>query len=65
MDIGLHGVILAIVTTDANKICGGTCPIFAAHGDEEKEELGFKLARVLGGTVHDLGNGVYIICRHH
>ncbi|MDR1616610.1 MAG: hypothetical protein LBR98_06325 [Syntrophomonadaceae bacterium] len=66
MDIGLYGIILAIVTTaEADRIYGGACPIFTAYEDKEKNELSFKLARILGGAVHDLGNGVHIICRHH
>lgn len=64
MDTGLKGVILAMITVDPAKIQGGSCPIFLAGDRTEQEKLSLLLARILGGTVHDLENGVLIISRH-
>lgn len=64
MDTNLKGFILALITMDMRKVQSGGCPIFLAADQEEMEKLGLLLARVLGGVVHDLENGVYFICRH-
>jgi len=64
MDTGIVGLILAIVTTKPELVGGGGCPIFLAANQKEQERLSLYLARILGGVVHDLENGVYFICRH-
>lgn len=64
MNTGLNEYILAIVTCEVDKVKGGGCPIFMATDQEELEKLSLLLARVLGGIVHDLENGVYFVCKH-
>lgn len=64
MDTGIREFILAIVTSDMDKVQGGGCPVFQADDQEQMEKLSLLLARILGGIVHDLENGVYFICRH-
>ncbi|MGI5911507.1 MAG: capping complex subunit for YIEGIA [Syntrophomonadaceae bacterium] len=64
MDTSVSNYILAIITVEANKIVPGGCPIFLAKDQQEQEKISLLLARVLGGIVHDLENGVYFICRH-
>lgn len=60
----ISGLILAIVTTDANKVSAGGCPVFHVSSQEEQEKVSLLLARILGGVIHDLENGVYFIFRH-
>ncbi len=55
--------ILAAVTLDSNKISGDT-PIFQVATPEEQQRTSLLLARIMGGVVHDLENGVYIIVKH-
>lgn len=64
MNTGLNEYILAIITCEKDKIKGGGCPVFLAQGQEEMEHISLLLARVLGGVVHDLENGVYFVCKH-
>ncbi|MBC7075763.1 MAG: hypothetical protein H5T98_06800 [Syntrophomonadaceae bacterium] len=64
MSTGLSEFILAVVTRDMNKVKGGGCPIFLAADQQEQEKMSLYLARILGGVVHDLENGVYFICKH-
>jgi hypothetical protein len=64
MDNSISNFILAIVTTDANKVLPGGCPIILAANQKEQEKVSLLLARILGGIVHDLENGLYFICRH-
>jgi len=61
---GLSEFILAVVTRDMNKVKGGGCPVFLAADQQEQEKMSLYLARILGGVVHDLENGVYFICKH-
>lgn len=63
MDIKLEDYILAIVATDPEKV-RGSCPIFLAGNAEEQHRISLLLARIMGGIVHDLENGVYIIVKH-
>jgi hypothetical protein len=53
-----------VVTTDAFKVAEAGCPVFYALDQNEQEKVSLLLARILGGVVHDLENGVYIIVRH-
>jgi len=55
--------ILAVVTTDMNKVKGGT-PIFYAKDEQELEKLSLYLSKILFGMAHDLENGTYVIVRH-
>lgn len=64
MSTQISGLILAIVTTDPNKVSGGGCPVFHVSSQEEQEKVCLLLSRILGGVIHDLENGVYFIFRH-
>ena len=64
MDTSISNYILAIVTTDEKKVLPGGCPVTLATDQEEQEKTSLLLARILGGIVHDLENGLYFICRH-
>lgn len=55
--------ILAVVTTDMNKVKGGT-PIFYAKDEQELEKTSLYLSKILFGMAHDLENGTYVIVRH-
>lgn len=63
MDIKLEDYILAAVSSDPDKV-KGNCPLFVAGDAAEQERISLLLARILGGVVHDLENGVYVIVRH-
>ncbi len=63
MGVELEKYILAVVTIDISKV-GGTGPLFLAENPEEQQRTSLLLARILGGVVHDLENGVYIIVKH-
>jgi len=64
MDTSLKDFILAIVTTDSSKVVAGGCPVIMAGDRNEQERTCLLLARILGGVVHDLENGVFFITRH-
>lgn len=64
MNTGLQEYILAIVTTDGSKVAGGGCPVFYAADLVEQERISLILARILGGVVHDLENGIMFVCKH-
>lgn len=64
MEINVTEYILAIVTTDMTRVDGGGCPVFMAYDQQELEKISLLLARILGGVVHDLENGIYFICKH-
>jgi len=64
LDIQLNKVILAIVTTDKEKVSGGSVPTFYCADEEERERISTLLSRITEGMVHDLQNGCYILVRH-
>lgn len=64
MELSLIGKILAIVTTDKEKIIGGDAPIFWAQDDEQAQHISLLLSRILKAMVHDLENGIYILVKH-
>lgn len=64
METSLKDYILAIITLDSSLVQGGTCPVFIAKDSQEQQKLTLTLARILGGNVHDLENGILIICKH-
>ncbi|CCO09023.1 capping complex subunit for YIEGIA [Desulforamulus hydrothermalis] len=57
------GTIMAAVTVNPDNITGDL-PIVIARDEEEREKLARHLANVLQSTVHDLGNGTYLIVQH-
>lgn len=64
METTLQGYILAIITTDPSMVTGSGCPVFYAADPAEQQRLSLLLSRVLGGSVHDLENGVLFISKH-
>ena len=64
MEITVKEYILAIVTQDPGLVQGCGCPVFVANESGPQKRLVLMLARILGGNVHDLENGVFIICKH-
>ncbi|MDD2619250.1 MAG: hypothetical protein PHC92_01050 [Syntrophomonadaceae bacterium] len=64
MDIAIKECILAIVAIEGARAEGGGCPVFLAKNIQEQEKTSLYLARILGGVVHDLENGILIICKH-
>ncbi|HWP96618.1 MAG TPA: hypothetical protein VN426_07180 [Syntrophomonadaceae bacterium] len=64
MDTGLIKIILAIITIDKEKVLAGGCPVFLVKDGQEQQTISLYLARILGGVVHDLENGVFLVCRH-
>lgn len=59
----LSDTILAVITLNMDKVSGGA-PIFFARDEAEREKIARYLSNILTGTVHDLGNGTYIVVRH-
>lgn len=64
MEIQLNKLILAVITTNPNKVLGGGIPTFLCENEEEKERVALLLSKITHGMVHDLENGIYIIVRH-
>lgn len=64
MDIGIKEFIIAIVTTNPEKVFSGGVPIFYAKDEEERQRVSLYIAKVTLGMIHDLHNGCYIIVRH-
>ena len=62
-ETSLTHCILAAVCLDKDKV-GGACPVFIAASQEEQQKTSMLLARIMGGIVHDLENGVFIIVKH-
>lgn len=60
----LQKFILAIITTEHDKVSGGGTPVFFSRTREEQDTIATTLARITEGVVHDLGNGVYIVVKH-
>ncbi|GAB6182200.1 hypothetical protein JCM14036_35190 [Desulfotomaculum defluvii] len=57
------GSIVAAVTIAPDNIQGDV-PIIIAKDEDDREKLAGHIANVLQSTVHDLGNGTYIIVQH-
>ncbi|MBA1333719.1 MAG: hypothetical protein HPY66_0112 [Firmicutes bacterium] len=56
--------ILAVVTTNRDKVLGSAAPVFFAENDEERERVSLLIGKATKGMVHDLENGCYIIVKH-
>jgi hypothetical protein len=55
--------ILAIVTTDRDKV-GGGAPIFIVQDETESQKTAFLLEKILDASAHDLKNGTMILVKH-
>lgn len=64
METELNECILAVVTTNRDKVLDSAAPVFVAENDEERERVALLLGKITKGMVHDLENGCYIIVKH-
>jgi hypothetical protein len=56
-------LILAVITTNRNKIAGGA-PIFTCDTREEMENVAANLEAILDGIAHALSDELLIIVKH-
>ena len=63
MESDISGRILAVVTTDTDRVVSGV-PVFVAKDDEEVQRTCLLLSRIMKAMAHDLENGVYILVKH-
>lgn len=61
MDI--EKAILAIITTNKEKVSGGA-PIFICENKDELEKVGANLEAIIDGICHALSDELYIIVKH-
>ena len=59
----LEKTILAVITTDRNRVGGGV-PIFYADHRDELEIIGTHLEVILDAMVHELDEGLFIVVKH-
>ncbi|MGI6703081.1 MAG: capping complex subunit for YIEGIA [Clostridia bacterium] len=64
MDTAIREAILAIVTTDRERVIHSSAPVFYAEDEEQRERVALLLSKVTSGMVHDLENGCLIIVKH-
>jgi cell wall assembly regulator SMI1 len=55
--------IVAIVTTDREKV-GGGAPIFIVKDEAERQKVAFSLEKMLDCIAQDLNNGIMILVKH-
>jgi hypothetical protein len=56
-------MILAVITTNAQKVAGGA-PIFTCETKEEMEGIAANLEAILDGIAHELTEELLIIVKH-
>ncbi len=54
------GTIVAAVTLNTEYITGDL-PIIVAQDEEDRDKLSRHIANILQSTIHDLGNGTFLI----
>ena len=64
MDTSLKKAILAVVTTDREKVLHSSAPVFSAEDRKEMERVALLLSKITLGMVHDLENGCLVIVKH-
>ncbi len=64
MDVGIKNSILAIVTTNKDRVSSSTVPVFFVDDSEQQEYMSLLISKITMGMVHDLGDGVYVIVKH-
>ncbi|MGI6697360.1 MAG: hypothetical protein GX918_09060 [Clostridiales bacterium] len=64
MDTSLKKAILAVVTTDREKVLHSSAPVFYAEDRKEMERVALLLSKITLGMVHDLENGCLVIVKH-
>ncbi len=53
-----------MITLDPALVGSGGAPVFVVRDRAEQDRIATYLARITGGIVHDLENGVYILVKH-
>jgi hypothetical protein len=61
--MSLEKFVLAIITTNKNKVAGGTA-IFTCDNVKEMDEFAKNLEAILDGIAHKLSDDVYVIVKH-
>ncbi|MCA1030531.1 hypothetical protein LCL95_05685 [Bacillus timonensis] len=61
--MNLEKYILAVVTTNSNKVTGGTA-VFTCESKEEMEHVAANLEAILDGIAHGLSDELYVIVKH-
>lgn len=56
--------IVAVVTINEKDVQSGGAPTFIVENKEEQQKIAFTLEKIMDATVHDLGNGPYILVNH-
>ncbi len=59
----LERVILAIVTTNQEKV-GGGAPIFSCKNNEEKNSVASNLEYILDAIAHEVNEEIIILVKH-
>ena len=59
----LEKYILAAITTNPDKVAGGT-PVFKCQSMDELEQVSANLEAILDGIAHQLSDEVFIIVKH-
>lgn len=56
--------IVAIVTTEKERVGGGGVPIFYCKNADEQQQVAFTLEKCLDALVHEITPTTYIIVKH-
>lgn len=59
----MNNTIVAVVTTNPDKVSGGA-PTFIVPDVDEMQKVSFLLEKITDSTAHDLKNGVMILFKH-
>lgn len=57
------GFILAMITTQKEKV-GGGAPIFFAENLEEMQAIAFNLEKIMDASAHEVSETVFIMVKH-
>lgn len=61
--MNIEKYVLAIITTNPQKVSGGTA-IFTCETKEEMEHVAADLEAILDGIAHGLSDELYVIVKH-
>lgn len=61
--MNIEKFVLAVITTNPNKV-GGGAPVFKCDSKQELEEVAGNLEAILDGIAHQLSEEVFIIVKH-
>lgn len=57
-------IIVAVVTTDKERVLYSGAPVFYSKTKEEMERTALLLSKVTMGMIHDIENGCLVIVKH-